>query len=187
MALGVVTRYASALGRRPSSPKRTSGRGRVKRAKTERDANTPVAPPCPIVVGFNQVMNALEAGRLAVLLACREDLVHPQVLHHLPFQCRLVKTTLVPLPLGASREFEQVLNLPRVSVLGFAQEGDLGEEYRQFLKFVQSRVPSATPDLAEYQSLCLHRIPVPIPQQRGGCTQAKGGSEGEKVSRTKAR
>lgn len=166
MALSVAARYASVLGRRPS-PKRGGDDGGTrrgaKRAKTEGDAS---GPPCPIVVGFNQVMNALEAGRLAVLLACREDLVHPQVLHHLPFQCRLAKTTLVPLPRGASKEFEQLLNLPRVSVLGFAQEGE-SEEYRQFLKLVQSRVPSATPDLAEYQSLCLQRIPVTPRDKKG--------------------
>lgn len=153
-ALDIVARYGSHLKR--STIKRE--RNASKRFKTEH-----ATPPSHIITGFNQVMNALEGGTLSLILACREDLANPQILHHLPFQCRLGGVTLASLPAGASEELQSLLDIPKISLVGFTNQDckePKDKEYMEFLNFVQKRVPKMTADLSEYQSLCVRKVPI---------------------------
>lgn len=95
-----------------------------------------------LLVGFNEVTRALEEGAavpLSAVLACVDDLSHPQVLEQLPFQCRLRRigdagaVLPVALPRGSSEELSRLFAIPRISVIGIPQGHPVSTELTEYL------------------------------------------------------
>lgn len=150
--LNELSRYTKILGR----PKTEPGEPKSKRSKT-------ISEPCPFVVGFNQVTRQLERDNLIAVFACKGDLVHDQLLHHLPFQCRLNEVTLVGLPAGATTELTSLLGIPNITVIGVIREGS--QSLVAFLNFINARIRAnegdGQDDLSRYKALCINRIAIP--------------------------
>jgi hypothetical protein len=143
-SLEELARFSGQLSRSTSRPKG------AKRAKLEETTDF------PILVGLNQTTRELEKKTLAAVLACRADLLHSQLLHHLPFQARLSGCRLVPLPKGSANEISALLGLPRVTVIGIREHPDT----MNLLKTIRNRIPEETADLSAYQKLIIKRVPV---------------------------
>ena len=146
-SIAELAKYASLLAR----PSKDSRRKRPRLSESNK------LPESPLMVGINQVTRALENNCLGAVLACKDDLTFGQILHHIPFQCRLVGCPVVPLPKGSASELASLFNLPRVTLLGIKKDCP---ELDQFLQYLRSKVPTPEHDLAHYQALCIQRIPV---------------------------
>lgn len=150
-SIAELARFSPSLTRSPPRP-----RSKRPRPRPSTETGTP-AREGPLVIGINQVTRALEAHKLGAVLACRDDLPFGQLLHHIPFQCRLAGCLAVPLPRGSAVELASLFNLPRVTVVGVRKDHPEVDKYLQFLR---SKLPPQDMDLSQYQALRIHRIPV---------------------------
>lgn len=158
MARELVPRILTELGKYASRLPRSRPKSSEQHEHSPKRKRTEAPDPqeeVPLVVGLNQVTRALERRELAAVLACRDDLTHAHILHHVPFQCRLGDCLPVALPKGSAHELSVLLGVPSVTLVGIK----IGPACAPLVQLLRSRIPhTPSTDLSVYQSLAVSRV-----------------------------
>lgn len=123
---------------------------------------------CPFALGLRQVTRMLDRDQIGLVFVCKDDLACPQLVQHLPFQCRLKGIPVVPLPVGSSSQLASTLGINDLSVIGVRKVNDgTDSETIAFVENIKEAFKdSVSPlqlQLSKYQDLTIKTIAIPKP------------------------